>query len=261
MVLSNKIKDSVVLRRLGFTKDQNGIISRYYREKNNWTAHLEKTKDFIIKSTKVYEGGKVAVLGSGWLLDLPLDDLLDIFTEVCLIDIVHPPQIKRKYKDHPRIRFIEKDISGGLIKWTYNFVKENKRNKFLPSINEISLLKPELEEQFDFVISLNILNQLDILPGDYLQKYFPADKFDYRYFRSLIQKAHIEMLSASSGVIIADVEEEYYDDNNQYAGSKPSLFTELPNGKTEDEWDWKFDTHYTYKEDFKTVLKVKAVSF
>ena len=40
--------------------------------------------------------GSIAVLGSGWLLDVPLDHLCSGLEQVYLVDINHPPQIRKK---------------------------------------------------------------------------------------------------------------------------------------------------------------------
>lgn len=88
------IQNAYKLHKMGFIQDQNGIIRRFKREKQNWDDHMTQSKSFILKSAKNKEnlpdnlsakqadkaGVTCAVLGSGWLLDLPLDELSEMFT-------------------------------------------------------------------------------------------------------------------------------------------------------------------------------------
>ena len=67
-----------VLRKFGFKKDQNGIINRYLREKGSWKTHLSNTKKFITDFTKNKAKNSCVVLGSGWLLDVPIEYLTRI---------------------------------------------------------------------------------------------------------------------------------------------------------------------------------------
>jgi len=69
-------KRSQSIRRMGFIKDQEGIMNRYLRESSQWKEHLEHTRKFIRESFAQTEAETVAVLGSGWLLDVPLDHLV-----------------------------------------------------------------------------------------------------------------------------------------------------------------------------------------
>ena len=68
-------KRQIILKKFGFFKDQNGIINRYLREKEAWQAHLSNTRDFIINSSMNKDNSKAVILGSGWLLDIPVDEL------------------------------------------------------------------------------------------------------------------------------------------------------------------------------------------
>ena len=36
---------------------------------------------------------KLLFLGSGWLLDFPLAEMIERTEKICLIDIVHPPEV------------------------------------------------------------------------------------------------------------------------------------------------------------------------
>ena len=85
-----------ILRRMEYLSDQKGIMNRYLAEADNWESHLKHTRDFIVKCLGEKHYGTMVVLGSGWLLDLPLDFITSRTREVYLLDIVHPPQILKK---------------------------------------------------------------------------------------------------------------------------------------------------------------------
>ncbi len=62
------------------------------------------------------ERGRVAVLGSGLLRDVPLDTLSRSFKTVTLYDLVHLPSARLKVRRLGRenVRLIERDLSDGL---------------------------------------------------------------------------------------------------------------------------------------------------
>jgi len=248
-----------ILRKFEFKKDQSGIINRYLREKGGWDSHLTNTKNFILHATKNKEKNICVVLGSGWLLDVPVDELSKIFKELYLIDIVHPRQITHKYRKYQNIKFIEADISG-FIEPVYYFLKEKNNTH-----SSLTTIKQELTNEFkeiinkaSLVISVNILNQLDILICDYVSKSdLYSDKEIYA-FRKTIQQKHIEMLPKNKSCIITDYEELNYDDNMQLVKNKPLVYIDLPTGKNIQKWKWNFDLSKTYHKEYKTIFKVMA---
>ena len=152
-----------ILRKFGFKKDQNGIINRYLREKGGWETHLTNTKDVILHSSKNKEKESCLVLGSGWLLDVPIDNLKDTFKKVYLVDIVHPKQITHKYRKYKNIEFIKVDISG-YIEPVYNFIKKNRKTK--TSLNQIVQQFPDDFNKLTRIIHRRNTFLLDILVSD-----------------------------------------------------------------------------------------------
>jgi hypothetical protein len=86
-----------ILRRMGYLRDQEGIMNRYLAESEQWQYHLEKTRNFIAGSFNGSQAESVAVLGSGWLLDVPLEKLRRRFRKIYLVDIHHPPRSERRF--------------------------------------------------------------------------------------------------------------------------------------------------------------------
>ncbi len=249
-----------VLRKFGFRKDQNGIINRYLRENGGWETHLTNTKDFILHSSKNKEKESCLILGSGWLLDVPVDNLKEIFKKIYLVDIVHPKQIIHKYRKYKNIEFMKVDISG-YIEPVYNFMKKNKKTK--TPLNQIVQQFPddfkELLNNVSMVVSVNILNQLDILICDYITR-FPLynDDEEITGFRKIIQQKHIDLMPRNKSCIITDYEELNYDDNMNLINKKSLIYTNLPKGKDVRKWKWNFDLNKTYHKNYKTIFKVMA---
>ena len=111
---------------MGYLRDQQGIMTRYLREAPQWKEHLDRSRAFIQSTFPAggHEGvkkGTLVVLGSGWLLDVPLDHLLNIFSKVYLVDIYHPPQIRKKMENRDNVILLEADISGGGIEQVWQF--------------------------------------------------------------------------------------------------------------------------------------------
>ena len=76
----------------------------------------------------------------------------------------------------------------------YELVKNYRRNRIKADLAEIELTMYKPEEPVDYIISLNILNQLDILLVDYLKKSSIYDEEELKFFRGRIQKSHIDSL-------------------------------------------------------------------
>lgn len=248
-----------MLRKMDYHSDQQGIMRRYMREKNGWDLHLEKSKKFILKSAITKSKGKVLVLGSGWLLDCPIEELSKEFNEVILADIYHPNQIIKKTSSLNNIHFLNTDITGGLIEFIYKNIKPGKKY-FLNSLtNELKSISFKIPNDIDFVISLNILSQLSIIIVDYLKTLSVFKEGELREIAATIQQSHIDILPKNKTCLICDYEEELYDEENRFIGSNPLVFSDMPHGNFTEKWLWKFDTSMTYRDDLKTYFNVIAI--
>lgn len=94
-----------------------GLWSRARRCAEAWAPHEENCQAFIEEKVgQVIGRGRVAVLGSGLLRDVPLDLLAKSFQTVTLYDLAHLPSARMKVRRLGRenVRLIERDLSGGL---------------------------------------------------------------------------------------------------------------------------------------------------
>ena len=154
---------------MGYLKDQQGIIRRYLREAENWDPHLDRCSNFILDTLKRPDLRSPGFLGSGWLLDIPLEELIKTCDRILLFDIVHPPQVVHRAKKMPSVTLVEADITGGWISYAYHLVHPRRK-----SAGKIENEKPvngfDLSAwPVDHWFSVNILDQLDALVVDYLK--------------------------------------------------------------------------------------------
>ncbi|MFO7670013.1 MAG: hypothetical protein R6W31_10180 [Bacteroidales bacterium] len=252
-----------ILRRMGYLQDQQGILNRYFRESSHWRGHLDLTRAFIKSAFTAHTPGEnnadsVAVLGSGWLLDVPLDDLLQSFKKVYLVDINHPPQIRKKVERLENVILLEEDLTGGAIEQVWRFTSEKGQGTVEDLIKALRLTPPLTSVAPSAYISVNLLNQLDIILCDYLSKHCPAETNVLDQFRTLIQSFHLQWVTQKPGCLITDTREiSIHRDGTHEV--KSLLFTSLPEGTRSEKWTWDFDTSGTYRSGIRSRMEVEAV--
>lgn len=237
-----------ILKKMGYLADQQGIIDRYLREDGGWDSHLLRCREYILAKVELYSPETISILGSGWLLDVPLEEMAEKCRTINLIDIIHPSQIRERVKEMENVHLISDDITGGMIDRIWNLSK-----KELGSIDEVDACTYKPEYNLGMVVSLNVLTQTDTLIADYLMKKYSLSHNVLRSLRSLIQKAHLDFLSGVPGLLISDYEEKIIDKDKLLQINK-LLFTDLPEWGERVEWEWDFDNVGEY-------YKRKRISF
>jgi len=248
-----------ILKEMGFVYDQDGIIERYAREKSAWDIHLANSKQTILEAVERYKPSTIAILGSGWLLDVPIDELSSLCSAVYLYDIVHPPQIKHKVSKYSNVHTIDADITGGAIRKTWDAFQLWKTKGIeidLISIQE-NCFNPVVQP--DMVVSLNILNQLDILICDFLLDQTTLLDENVHSLRVAIQQKHIEYLQKQAFCLISDVEEIVVDLDTLQESTRSLVLTSLPQTDYNKEWQWQFDSNGNYYEGKRVCFNVKAM--
>jgi hypothetical protein len=253
----NSFPSKKTLKKMGFFVDQEGIINRYMREKENWDEHLARTKAFINRFVDRESPDNIAILGSGWLLDVPLDQIHDKCRNIYLVDIRHPRQVIHKYQKLKNVHFIYSDITGGAIEATYNILKGQKYVS-----ERLARLEPpgvDLPFAVDSLVSVNVLCQLDILILEYIRTFKDINQEAVLELRKNIQHSHIVSLQKTKSCLITDYEENIFSRMDDWVGTTPLLYSDLPDSENCEEWVWKFDTQMTYYPNRKTFFKVKAL--
>jgi hypothetical protein len=249
------------MQAIGYKADQLGIMNRYTREKNNWTQHLKNSSDYIIRfCDQLPSNSNIAVLGSGWLLDVPIEYLYSKFKLVYLIDMLHPAQVQHKLSGIENLIFIEKDITGYATD-VARIVNESKQIDVISSLVNLPHVNVLSEIPFDAILSVNILTQLDSLLCDFIssKKYYPAEQLIH--FQKKLQSEHLNLLSSRPSCLISDVQEVFCNRNNSIAFITDSLKVDWPVGAHSESWNWIFDSNYSYHPRYKTNLSVKAEMF
>lgn len=248
-----------ILNKLGYYNYQNGLIYRHLNQEGGWDEHLRRCREYVLIAVSEIKPEKVTILGSGWLLDLPLAELCDKKIAVDLVDIVHPPEVARQVREFENVRVIEADATGGLVEeiWKKAGTRFLFRKLDPPEIN-VPLFQPESDP--GFVVSLNLLTQLEYLPVEYLRKKTKAREEELTELRKVIQESHINFLKKNKSVLITDTEEVVYAGNDE-PHAAATVLVRIPEGENRQEWEWSFDMKGSDYHNRKSKMKVTAVTY
>jgi hypothetical protein len=245
---------------MGYYNYQRGLIYHHLDEAGSWNSHLKNCRNFIIKALAHYNPTVVTVLGSGWLLDLPLNEINDTAKEINLVDIVHPPEVRDQVENLPKVILREEDVTGGLIEKVW---KKASGRTFLNKLRSIDDIVPgEYCPSFDpgLIISLNVLTQLESLPAEFLKKHSRVDEESLKRFRKSVQQNHIFFLKKHDSVLITDIS-EIISDKTGNRNHELSLLVELPESEFRDEWTWDFESRNPEFYSRRSVYRVAAMAF
>ncbi len=246
-----------ILRKMDFLSDQEGIISRFLNESSNWEPHLRRSREFILDCIHEKNIPVITILGSGWLLDVPIEELQKKCKKILLIDIFHPPQILRKIRDLPSVEATQLDVTGGMIQQAYQLVQEFRKTGKKRNVTDLKSTGFQPDFNPGYVVSLNILNQLDILIVDYLKRFSIYTGEEIMDLRKMIQQSHLDSLQGGQSCIITDFEERVYE-GSRLERVSPLVHVPLPEGKRKTTWEWLFDSQKTYYSGKTTRFNVVA---
>jgi len=248
-----------ILTRMGYYNYQSGLIYRHLNQEGRWDSHLEKCRNFILKAVDHYSPEKVTILGSGWLMELPVAEILERGIKICLVDIVHPPEVISQAGALKNIELLEEDVTGGLISevWfkSYKYTFLNK----LKTLNNIFIPEYKMQSDPGMIISLNILTQLESLLVDFLRKRADVKEDEYLRLRKEIQEKHIDFLAKNKSVLISDVAEIVTDKSGNIKTIQ-TMVSAAPGGIFSDEWTWDYDIKSNDFYNSTSVMKVLAVT-
>jgi len=249
-----------LLNKLGYYDYQSRLIYRHLNQEGGWESHNENCRSFILRALDLYKPERVTVLGSGWLLELPLAELSEKTEKVFLVDIVHPPDVVSQTSVLENVVLVENDVTGGLIEEVYKEVRKYSFFKRMKSLENIQI--PEYKPDFDpgLVISLNIITQLESLPVDYLRSKARISDDEYAHFRSEIQARHLSFLKKHPSLLISDTA-EIFTDRKGIEEKVQTLMIELPAGRLSEQWTWDFDLKGVDNYTRRSVMNVTAVAF
>ena len=244
-----------MFRKMGYFDDQSGVIRRYQREREHWNPHLQHTRQLVLDAMHGKGRRSAAVLGSGWLLDVPVEEMSRHFAKLHLYDVRHPAAVKKQIRPLRHVELHVDDISC-FAHPVYAYAKRYRNSKERPPLSVIQPQTPPDLSVFDFVFSCNILNQLDILLIDYLSQFFELSHEETQIFRRQVQQFHLDLLPANRSCIVADYEEITYTPDLREVSRKPSVFHPITQRANVRRWTWQFDTQMTYYHNRMTSFEV-----
>lgn len=172
--------------KLGYLRESIAIEARARRLKKAWKPHLENTHAIINEATRAIQPARsVWVVGSGALLDIPLNSLIERFESVVLIDIVHPLSTRLKVRKHPNVTLVACDLLG-----MGDALAELKHGaSHLPKPNPPKLDHPKP----DCIISANTLAQLPLIPVEHAH-HLDIPESQIAPWNERILKSHLSFL-------------------------------------------------------------------
>lgn len=151
------IRCPAALKDAGVLYDLIALESRAHRLRRAWQPHHETCRHLITGWAEQTPGRDCAViLGSGLLLEIPLEVLTRTFRRVVLVDLFHMPSVRRAVRSFPGVDLCETDLTGCLDR-----MAETAARGSLPDPQAVF---PQAAEA-DLVISANCLSQLSLRPA------------------------------------------------------------------------------------------------
>jgi hypothetical protein len=222
------------VRALGFPRELRNIRRRYQRFRSAWEPHCQRTRDVLRTAvSRTHRRRKAILLGTGYLHDIPLDELAAAFETVVLVDVLHPFATRWAVRTRRNVHLLEADVTGTLREvWQ---AAGNARVS-LPSSEPRLFLD---DSEVDLIASVNLLSQLPCLPERYLLDAgaHPPDAI-HAWARSVIS-AHLAWLQKFPAVVpvIADIEVATVDPSGQVVRRSNTLYG-LPPPFTGSSWTW-----------------------
>lgn len=236
---------------------QRGIARRYAEQAERWAEHLHRSQKEVQEFVTRHKPRVLYILGSGWLLDLPMEYLLQNVPELHLVDIAHPRTIVARYKKHSSVIFDTLDLTGGLL----TLLENTRRADVVPTdllSRILAISSPSFYNQRSAsVISLNLLSQLPypLLNDDTAS--LLGD--DIEQASASLQQKHIEWLHAfQHALMIFDFEEVRNMPHYEAPELVPTVYAPFPHLQNKKEWIWLFDCNGSYIHNMTTHLRVAA---
>jgi hypothetical protein len=245
-----------IVRKFKFQKDREGVMTRFLIEKTHWASHIKHTKDFILEASFSKGKGICMILGSGWWLDIPVDELCLQYDLLIMVDITHPPQILQKIKKYPKIVTVEADITGILKPLSDN--KDFSDASFIDKLSVSKMIRWIENINPDFIVSSNIVTQLSYFPKHYVSQ----RTNNYSIINTLTQKIegdHLNLLLTGKSCLITEYFQYVYNQKDELIDEAQRLSVELPLDRIKKEWIWDFDLKGNFISDKKVRFNVAAL--
>lgn len=177
-------------RRLGLLAEAVAIGARHRRCRQAWRPHLERCRAAILEAAgRCRNHGTALVLGSGPLLDVPVEVLAQRFARVVLADAVHPLAARWRVRGLRNVRLDARDVT------------ETWGDVLLGRLPGRRRLTRYLDLAPDLVVSANCLSQLPLLPMRRLEA-LGLEGPELETFRRGVLQDHLDWLRRFPGVTL-----------------------------------------------------------
>lgn len=243
-------KSTKEARTFGHLYESIALIEREKRCRSHWLSHRTICKNFIAENMKKSSGkSSVLVLGSGPLHEIPIELLAGSFERVDLVDVVHLKSTKEENSHYKNVRFIEADVSE----------LESELLKGKKAINKIP--SQFLDQNYDLVISANLLSQLSYHLRNFLKKNArpKLSALELDHFANQVTYDHFLYLKKFSCpvILITDIETILQDKQEQVIETEtPYINFSFPVPLKE--WWWNVAPIPEYQKDIALKMKVAA---
>ena len=231
LVLSLITPCSPSAKKLGYLHEAIATWQRYRRCKEAWAPHIEQSKQFILDGAKSCESHRTAlILGAGQCVDIPLEELTNIFNKVLLVDVVFPQKTRRKAIELGA-ECIECDIADIIT-----FLATTDSSPLPIAVPQHFLD----DDTIDLVVSANIASQLPLLPRTWLEKQGTLSEDELMDVAQGLIGAHFYYLSLFNAQIVLLTDRRYQTRNKEGVtiSEKSALYgVKLPDAE-QTLWEW-----------------------
>ncbi|MBC7372270.1 MAG: hypothetical protein H7326_11930 [Bdellovibrionaceae bacterium] len=244
-----RTRSSKLAKEWGYAYQTVSLKYRSRRCAGAWQSHLEQSHKLIREQFQKIKPKSIMIIGSGLLIEIPIQDLIKSGVKIYLVDIVHAKEVRRLAKLYPQIELIEKDISSLL-----EILKKGMAPFQLKTIPWGTLTPWDLPKS-DWVISANLLSQIPLMISESL----PMSTEVYDEFARKVRDQHIERsLQLSDKVLLfADFETRYIGHDGKRIKTE-AYEVNLRDLKYIRDWTWEISPFGETSKDYKIEMLVKA---
>ena len=213
-------------RRLGYVGESFAIRARERRQRAAWSLHRAETQRFLNDLPR--DGQRLVLLGSGPLLDVPLEALSARWPEIVLVDVVHARPARARAAALPNVRCIMLDVTGCLSALDEGRGVPTPRPPALPEARDAT------------VVSLNLLSQLPILPLEHLAGLRVTEAQGEAFARALIE-GHVRWLrglGAARAALVSDVCRRWFTRGSEVVEVEDALHGVRLAAEPDRAWAW-----------------------
>ncbi|HEY8272605.1 MAG TPA: hypothetical protein VIG33_17055 [Pseudobdellovibrionaceae bacterium] len=233
----------------GYLYQNVSLKFRSRRCAKSWQSHINAAHQLIREHLEKLQPKTVMIIGSGLLLEIPIQDLMNKVEKIYLVDLVHAKEIRKLAAKNKKIELIERDISSLL-----DVLKQGLGSFQLKTLPWNKLPAWDLPP-VDWVISANLMSQIPLMISERL----PMSPEAYVKFAKSVRDQHIERLleQAPQVLLFADFETHYIDREGQRIKTE-DYQVNLKSLKYDREWLWEISPFGETSRDYKIEMLVKA---